>query len=94
MDGELVKRRTRLRKLGLPADPEPQVALQRTGPSYYELALALHAEITRTTFMDPARYVGRLDVLDDCRTFGISETVKCLHQLGMTPSEFRGRMIR
>jgi len=86
-----MKRRTRLRKLGLPADPEPQAAPQRTGPSYYELALALHAEITRTTLMDPARYIGRLDVLDDCRTFGVASTFQCLLDSGMTPSELRYR---
>jgi len=90
MDGELVKRRTRLRKLGLPADPKPQ-ASRPPQPSYDDLALALHQELSNIGVYDPSHYTADWNVLEDCRVFGISETVACLQKCGMTPSQFRWR---
>ncbi|GGO24853.1 hypothetical protein [Deinococcus humi] len=80
-----MKRRTRLRKMGLPADPKP--VPRKTEPSFYDLAVSAVKELEKTGL--PNSWANNLDFLEDCRRYGVSHTVNCMRLHGLLPSRLK-----
>lgn len=85
-----MKRRTRLRKLGLAPEPPPKKKTR--GQALLEIAEALAAELRRQNL--PPVHLTNLNVIEDCRRWGVETTVTCLRQFGDIPSNVRWRLGR
>ena len=89
-----MKRRTRLRKMGLPADPPKST---RPAPrTLLDLSVELTQALTAQTFLSPSNIHALAtdwNVIRDARTFGLQQTVTCLRHYGQTPSELRSRFL-
>lgn len=87
-----MKRRTRLRKQGLPADPPRKQEAQP--PNLLDLSARLAQALTSQTFT-PSRQIQTLAtdpaVLADVQQYGVQAVVDSLTRYGMTPSEVRWR---
>ena len=87
-----MKRRTRLRKLGLPADPTK--GTPSASRTLLDLSVELKQALTAQTLLSPSNIHALAtdwNVIQDARTFGLQQTVTCLKHYGMTPSELRSR---
>lgn len=87
-----MKRRTRLRKQGLPADPPRKQKAQP--PNLLDLSVQLAQALTSQTFMPPARIQALAtdwNVLSDVQAHGVQAVVDSFIRYGMTPSEVRWR---
>lgn len=87
-----MKRRTRLRKQGLPADPPRTLRAQ--APNLLDLSAQLAQALTTQTFMPHSRIralAADTAVLSDVQAHGVQAVVTSLTRYGMTPSEVRWR---
>ncbi|WP_152544773.1 hypothetical protein [Deinococcus phoenicis] len=88
-----MKRRTRLRKLGLPADA-PRENRKPPKPNLLELSRALTVALSTGTLLPPWQVhtlATDMNVLADAHLYGVETVAACLIRSGMTPSELRWR---
>lgn len=78
-----MRRRTRLRKHGLPPDPSPRPQPDPV-QAYVQLSLDLSSAL-RNAFL-PAELVSDLNVREDCRRYGVQQVVLSIRTLGDIPS--------
>lgn len=87
-----MKRRTRLRKQGLP--PDPPRAARPLPASLFDLSKALTEKLSTESRLSPARihaYATDWEVLEDVRRHGVQRVANSLARYGMTPTELYGR---
>lgn len=90
-----MRRRTRLRKQGLPADP-PKRPHRAEVPSLLDLSAQLAQVLTTQSLMHPTRIralTTDLTVLRDAQVHGVEATANMLMRYGITPSELRERLL-